>query len=307
MQPPPETAVPLSVAIGGCLMLLAGLTVLAIAASRLNRGLPVLPYARRRPVPWGAFHVGVIAAAFVVLIALSQWVAVRWFELFIPSPDVPASQDAAPPHHLVILLKESHTLPTFLLCFLSAVIVAPIVEEFLFRLVLQGWLEAVERRLRRRIAFLRQWVPGAVPVVLVATLFAGIHYRAPSLPVDVRTIVGLIIANLAAYVAVLTFGFGLLRWDAGARADDLGIVRGKWLDDLRLGVLTFVAFAAVIYLLKLSLSVPFGENVADPLALFPFALALGVLYYRTHRLTPCIVLHMSLNFTSLIMAWFVGL
>jgi hypothetical protein len=146
-----------------------------------------------------------------------------------------------------------------------------------------------------------------VPVVLVAIVFAGVHYRTPSSPVDVRTIVGLILAHVAACVAVCAFGVGLLRWDAGARIEDLGIVRHRWLEDVRLGVLGFVALAAVIYLLKFSLGRWFGENVADPLALFPFALALGVLYCRTHRVTPCIVLHMSLNFTSLLLAWFLGL
>lgn len=302
MPQPPQVAVPLSLAIAGLLLLLGGLTVLAIVANRLNRGLPVLPYTRRRPVPWGALHV----AAIAVWTVLALWLAVRWFDIPVSSPGLPTTEDTARPHHLVILIQESHTLPTFLLCFLSAVIVAPIVEEFLFRLVLQGWLEAVEMQFRRRIPLLRRLMPGALPVVLVAVVFAGAHYRGPSPPLDVHAIVDLILANMAAHLTALLFGVGLLRWDAGARAEDFGIVRQKWLEDIRLGVLTFLALAAVIYLLKLALSARLGQNVADPLALFPFALTLGVLYYRTHRLMPCIVLHMSLNFTSLMMAWFVG-
>jgi len=51
------------------------------------------------------------------------------------------------------------------------------------------------------------------------------------------------------------------------------------------------------------LSARFPANVADPLTLFLFSLILGTLYYRTHRILPAIVLHMTLNFTSLTLAW----
>jgi membrane protease YdiL (CAAX protease family) len=43
---------------------------------------------------------------------------------------------------------------------------------------------------------------------------------------------------------------------------------------------------------------------ADPIALFVFALMLGVLYLRTHRIGPSIVAHMGLNLTSLMLARF---
>ena len=304
MDQPPEAAVPLSIVLGGLVFLLCGLTVVTVAARRISQGQPVLPYVRRRPVPWQAFHVGAIAAAYVVLLALAQRLTIALFAL-----PVPVLHDAAPeqpvlPDPLIFLLEKSHTLPTLLLCFLAAVIVAPIVEEFLFRLVLQGWLEAVEARRRRQIPFLREVTPGAVPVLLVALLFAGIHYRPPAPQIEPRTIACLLMGNIVASLAVLAFGIGLLRWDAAARADDLGVVPGKLLGDLRLGVLLFAAVAGLIYLLKIAFSVQYGDNAATPLALFPFALVLGVVYCRTHRLVPCIVLHMSLNFTSLAMAWF---
>jgi membrane protease YdiL (CAAX protease family) len=39
----------------------------------------------------------------------------------------------------------------------------------------------------------------------------------------------------------------------------------------------------------------------DPIPLFVLALILGYLYQQTHRLWPCIVLHMCLNAASLAM------
>ena len=41
----------------------------------------------------------------------------------------------------------------------------------------------------------------------------------------------------------------------------------------------------------------------DPFPLFFFAVALGAVYYRTHRIVPVIVLHAVLNGTSLVLAW----
>jgi hypothetical protein len=39
----------------------------------------------------------------------------------------------------------------------------------------------------------------------------------------------------------------------------------------------------------------------DPIPLFMFSLVLGYLYHRTHRLLPCIILHMSLNSCTMLM------
>jgi len=40
-----------------------------------------------------------------------------------------------------------------------------------------------------------------------------------------------------------------------------------------------------------------------PVPLFFLALVLGYLYYRTHRVLPCIVMHMCLNGCSMWIAW----
>ena len=305
MNQPPEVHLSLPVLVGGVLFTAAGLAVWWLAVYRVNKGLPVVPYERRRPVPWQALHVATIAAAYLVLTLLVQRLDVKLFDLPVPGPAAADSERPILQHPLLVLLEQSRTPGTLLLCFFSAVIVAPIVEEFLFRLVLQGWLESVEMRRRRGIPALRKLTRGAVPVVLVALLFAAIHYR-PGLPpgTDPRTIAHLMASNAVAGLLVLVLGVGLLRLDAGARAEDLGCVPRKLLADIRLGVLTFLAFAAAIYLLKNALTARWQENVADPVTLFAFALVLGALYSRTHRVIPSIALHMSLNFTSLAMAWF---
>jgi len=39
----------------------------------------------------------------------------------------------------------------------------------------------------------------------------------------------------------------------------------------------------------------------DPIPLFLLALVFGVLYHRTHRIVPSLVLHMAFNATSIIL------
>lgn len=113
-------------------------------------------------------------------------------------------------------------------------------------------------------------------------------------------VAGVIVASLMTAALAL----GLVRWRAGATAADLGWVREKFFADVRLGVVAFAALAAPMYAAQYTLWRTLPKGVApDPIVLFFFALALGTLYYRTHRIVPVIVLHMSLNLTSLAMAW----
>ena len=75
----------------------------------------------------------------------------------------------------------------FLLCVISAAVVAPISEEFLFRVLLQGWLEALEHRWRRQMPTLRRLIPrGTGPILLTSLLFARLHFRVERAAVERR-------------------------------------------------------------------------------------------------------------------------
>jgi membrane protease YdiL (CAAX protease family) len=56
-----------------------------------------------------------------------------------------------------------------------AVLFAPLLEEFLFRVVLQGWLEKAERSLRRRSPKTFSWPRGVLPVLASSLAFAAAH------------------------------------------------------------------------------------------------------------------------------------
>jgi membrane protease YdiL (CAAX protease family) len=304
MENPLEIELSWPLIVGACLLMAAGLAVWTVVAARARQGLPVLPFAPRRPVPWRGGHVVLI---FVVSLALGVGIQAADAKLFdLPRAAAPAEgaiQVPATENPVLLLLRRSPTWGTLLLCGVAAVIVAPIVEEVLFRLVLQGWLEAVERRWRRRFPAVRRLIPGMVPVVAVSLLFGALHYRPPTAQTDPRYLAHLLAGDAVARVLALAFALGVLWFDAGARAVDLGWVRKRVWGDAALGVLAFFAVGVVIYFVSDRLNARFPANVADPLTLFLFSLILGTLYYRTHRIVPVIALHMALNFTSLTLAW----
>jgi membrane protease YdiL (CAAX protease family) len=106
-------------------------------------------------------------------------------------------------HPVINLIEKQPSVPVLAMMTLSAVVIAPVVEEFLFRGLLQGWLEKLENSLIRkngnesngesdsledsacdattdnavvaRVA-LYGFSPGFVPVVISSLLFALMHY-----------------------------------------------------------------------------------------------------------------------------------
>jgi membrane protease YdiL (CAAX protease family) len=221
------------------------------------------------------------------------------------SPAASDSGKATTEHAVGQLIAEGN--PWFLLlCGISAVIVAPAIEELFFRVLLQGWLETVELRWRR-YQWMQRWrMPqGIISIVPTALLFASMHFRTSSPKMDVRDLViqqgVFIISSLLA----LVFAVMVLRYHVGATAADLGWTPGKTIADVKLGLRTFLAIAAPLYAMQFGLQYMLSESTApDPLPLFFFAIVLGILYYRTHRITSVFMLHAALNSVSLAMAWF---
>ena len=206
-------------------------------------------------------------------------------------------------HPTIDLLRQDGSALTWLLCIVTVVLIAPVAEEFLFRLLLQGWLEAAESRYRRRVG--RYWLrlAGTGPVLAASILFAAMHYRTAVEPIEPDLLRKMLLAQGILNLIMVAYGIGLLRLCTGATAVDLGFVREKFFADVGLGLAAFLAVALPIYLLQALLTWLLPGVVPDPITLFFFAVALGFLYCRTHRIVPAIVLHMTLNAVSLTMAW----
>jgi len=61
-----------------------------------------------------------------------------------------------------------------------AVLLAPLLEELMFRVVIQGWMEKAIRAARRNNLRLRAVPAGAVPIVVSSLLFALLHAPGPA-------------------------------------------------------------------------------------------------------------------------------
>lgn len=103
----------------------------------------------------------------IFLAALVPVLAVQVFFVYVL--DFPSE------HPLIKLTLEQPSVAILTLATLLAVVVAPVFEEFAFRVVLQGWLESQEMRLRElRGHDGRQ--PGLAPIVITSVLFAMLHF-----------------------------------------------------------------------------------------------------------------------------------
>ena len=171
-------------------------------------------------------------------------------------------------HPLIELLKEDTTGQLFGVVTLLAVVVAPVSEEYFFRVLLQGWLERI---FLFRFAHDRQVDPARSEVTLssgdatpgstgAAPNSEANPYSPPPLvdPVDPNSAAPVVPTASGVPILISAAVFALMHWAHGP----------------------------------------------DPAALFVLALGLGYLYQRTHRWLPCVVTHACLNGTTMLLLWF---
>jgi len=268
----------------------------------------MIPYQPRRPAPWRTSDLIVIVLFYVAAqAAIVGAVEVVLGRDALRTP-VAHRADKTDMSHILVQLMRGGDPWVLLLCEVSAVIVAPIFEEFFFRVLLQGWLEAMERRGRRRLPTLRRFMPhGFWPILVSAFLFARMHFRAGPPEINMKTFAWILAGDGAAKLLMSAFAVAWLRWHVGATAADFGWAPRKFFGDLRLGLAVFAVVAVPIYGLQIALGQLLPKYLApDPFALFPLAVVLGALYYRTHRMAPSVAVHAALNATSVIVfLWFV--
>jgi len=289
-------------------VLAAVLSCLAVWTVVLIRRRPLAPYQPRRPVPWRLPDLLVILLFYLAVQGAALWTAqaILGSEALQPQPVYNPDRDAAV-HGVARLMAEGNVW-IFALCLIAVMFVAPVVEEFFFRLLLQGWLEAGEVRRRKRLVTLRRYLPrGAGPILLSALLFARLHFRVAGPSLQQPFLVFLLISNVIAGLLAVVFAIAWLRRFVGATASDFGWDGRRLWADVRLGLWSFLAVAPPIYLLQYALIRLLPSYLApDPFTLFFLALVLGFLYFRTHRLAPPVVLHAALNSASVFL-WLTSL
>ena len=285
---------------------------------RWQAGQPAIPLARRRPVPWQGQDV-LFVFLMAILFPLLGSVAVHAITGGGPAQQAgraavgnEAAKETTEKEVTDQDLQTAHPAAQLLLtgdwrmiavATIMAVVVAPVFEEFLFRVLLQGWLEAVWSRRRRSHRELRQAPNSWIPVVLPAALFALMHLRTGHAPPASQYVTAQFLAQMAADLLTLGLAIFLLRYSLGATCADLGWQPRKLPTDAKLAFGALVAVTPLILLLQEGLTFAVkraGISLApDPIPLFFLALVFGLLYRRTHRITPSLMLHMAFNATSI--------
>ncbi len=167
----------------------------------------------------------------------------------------------SPDVHPLIKIVESHPTQSVLtMTAISAVLIAPVVEEFIFRAVLQGWLEkifhkvqvAADRQQSRPVADNPESNP---PTQLdPSNPYAAGHVDEP---------------------------------ESGRAA--ISVPEPLLVAPIFLSAMLFAVFHI--------------EHGLAWMPLFLLALVLGFLYQRTHRILPCVVVHMCVNGLSMLYVW----
>lgn len=176
-----------------------------------------------------------------------------------------------PSHHpLIELLQKSNDAGTIVMAATAAALVAPVVEEFLFRLVLQGGLEAAA-------------AASQAAIEPVARPDAGANDFDPSatLPAVAETL-DVVESSENPYQSTVR--------EAGQPASGQAAPAAVW---------PIMVSAGLFALLH-------WQHGPDPIPLFVLAVALGYVYQRTHRIVPSIVVHLLLNSTTLAVMWLSG-
>ena len=158
-------------------------------------------------------------------------------------------------HPLIEMLKSNHDLPLFAIIAFSAAVAAPLAEEFFFRVLLQGWLEAAFQS------------GGTLRELLVGTDYPDASEMPQLVPV----------VKLA------------------EEHDEPELIRAEvatkhWSDlTRRFTAWVAIAITSVIFALL------HWSHGPDWIPLLVLAIGLGYLYERTHRIVPSLTVHVLLN------------
>jgi membrane protease YdiL (CAAX protease family) len=240
-------------------------------------------FEKRQPVFWNGFDVFLLFFLWLTIMSVGIGIMLPIFVGQHHSAQQPLQPvQTTTDHPLSQLLERGKESPMILLiAFFSGVLSAPLTEEFLFRLIFQGWLT---KKLNNAL----------FSIIIVSIVFALAHAGKRTVqPVDIQfyTMLGIGIIN----IFLFCFGIFYLITIRGVSVGALGFRANRILYDLAVAAGIFIVSAPLILSVNLLLRNNFPDKITDPIPLFIFSIILGLLYYRTGRLLPCVTLHALLN------------
>lgn len=275
----------------------------------------LIPFHRRRPVPWSlgdAFLIGILFIAIPPFFYQGFQAIPEKYRPVIEfnidpsdqSDDVKWEEDqelakAHPLTQLLVQMKSKRDYGLiFYLCFLTGVIAAPITEEFVFRVVFQS---ALEKYLHSQANWGRSlYIKGRIigTIVVPALIFALIHVRSSDPVRDPNALLTGILIMPFAYLFTMLLGIGWLRLVYRARWFDFGFSLKHFGKDFLRGVVVFLCLLPPLFLLQFVLRNAFPNQITDPIPIFVLAIALGIHFWYSHRFASIFAIHFMLNFCS---------
>lgn len=176
-------------------------------------------------------------------------------------------------HPLLQAMLEQGSLNAFLLACLSAVIIAPITEEFLFRVLIQGWLQSIPSRSFRQILF-----------------------GAPEVATHDSELIDAEVVAYASPVSVIAIEQNPFLPQINIVGSSVGAIGSNAIGSETLGkppiwpaILTGTLFGLAHFEYGLSF-----------IPLIGLGIFLGFLYRATHSIWPSLVVHFTLNSMSML-------
>lgn len=289
---------------------------------------------RRTPVPWGLDVAFAMLIVFSIIFpAICSTTIKATFADRLPTfgeetasvataDDEAASEerDLSTQHPVARMFIRAKNTPYFGLVFVvfvaSVVVVAPLTEELVFRVVAQGACERLafgrdrdgdDSEADRSRANLGKILLTIVPPAIV---FAILHAGAPEDPENPALVSQLFrqtLSSLCANILTASFAVVFLAKVFQAKAADFGLKAEpsdqtprsvRRLKEFYRGAVLYFYSMPVVYLAKGAFQLALPECVVDPAPIFVFALWEGFVYYKTHSYPTVVGMHVALNFTS---------
>ncbi|MDR2706344.1 MAG: CPBP family intramembrane metalloprotease, partial [Planctomycetaceae bacterium] len=205
-------------------------------------------FEKRQPVFWNGFDVFLLFFLWLTMMSVVIGMILPLFIAQHNSAQQPLQTvQTTTEHPLSQLLEHGKKSPIILfVAFFSGVLSAPLTEEFLFRLVFQGWLT---KKLNN----------GLFSIIIVSFLFALAHAGKRTVqPVDIQfyTLLGIGIINMLLFC----FGIFYLVNIRGVSVCELGFRANRILYDLSIAVGTFIVSAPLILSVNLLLRNNFPDK-----------------------------------------------
>ena len=210
------------------------------------------------------------------------------------------TDEAGYQHPAAQLIQKGRLIPIVLfVAFVSMVVAAPLIEEFLFRLILQGWLETKLLQFRVPCA-------GGIAITVTSFCFALIHLG-DSGHFGLWPLFVMFIAFSIVNLLLFVFGIVYLILIRKAKMTDYFFGTERF---FRPGFFRIAGYCLLVVLFCQGLGIVLGyiyENTnVSLIPIFFFSLALGVLYSKTKNLSYCILLHACMNAVALALVLLTG-